>query len=243
MGWRPSLYWPDYKVRVEGTDIDADVIATSATTGTFSLTGVPRGAVTLIFEEGSVNISGSYVSQDAFTQSSKRVAVNVNADTINGVGFNFVYHWAELENYPPEWGTSTPWQAQFVSDQIAFVMFRVDNNPDPETIELYRTLDRGENWSLIGEWHNGVDDPYPAYWLDFYFLDQDHGVVLYTVSCIPCGACGAGYYYTTDGGNNWNTIALPLTPTGYDIIPRAYARIGSTTPHHGGNSRVWCSGV
>ncbi len=229
MGWKPSLYdYANYsgaKVRVQGTDIVTDVVPTSAWTGTFSLADVPSGAVTLLFEEGT--------TYDVFAQSSKRVAVDVNADTINGVGFNFVYHWDELAGYPPPWMTPTVfgWKAHFVSEQIAFMMFRLSTTP--ERIELYRTLDRGAHWSMVGQWT--YDDAafragtvaYPAWWLDFHFLDQDRGVVLATSFGIPCGFCAGGYFFTSDGGQHWSPVGLPLTPTGYHITSNAYARIGA----------------
>ncbi|MEW5756215.1 MAG: CFI-box-CTERM domain-containing protein [Pseudomonadota bacterium] len=232
MGWTSPL--SQAKVRVEGTDITAEVVNTSATTGTFSLTDVPRGTVTLLFEEG-VNPFYYDALLDAFTQASKRTVVDVNADTISGVSFSFVYHWRELAGYPPPWQTPTMfgWKAHFVSEQVAFMMFRLSTTP--ERIELYRTLDRGANWNMIGQWEFDQTQwdtrtwAYPAWWLDFHFLDADRGVVLAAISCIPCGACGAGYFHTDDGGQHWGTTGLPLTPTGYSISysdSMRYARIG-----------------
>ena len=66
---------------------------------------------------------------------------------------------------------------------------------------------------------------YPYHWENFYFLDQDRGVMHATTAGIPCDV-GANYFYTTDGGQTWNTTALPLTPTGYHVQTQAYARIG-----------------
>jgi uncharacterized repeat protein (TIGR01451 family) len=233
MGWTPSLYGMyGAKVRVLGTNISANIVPVGGTVGDFTLTDVPREALTLIFEEGTVD-SGGLAPFDVFAQSSKRVQVNVNADTVAGVGFSLVYHWDELAGYPSPWMTPTMfgWKAHFVSDQVAFVMFRLSTTP--ERIELYRTLDRGAHWGMIGSWvfdqsawNQGT--PYPAWWQNFHFLDQDRGIVLASNFCIPCGACGSGYFYTSNGGQTWNFTGLPLAPTtGYHISPNAYAQIGA----------------
>ncbi len=232
MGWQPSFYTylaeGGGRVRVQGTDVAVDVTATSATMATYTLTGVPWGNVTLVFDEGP--------SYDVFTQSSKRLSVNVAASAISGADFSFVYHWEELLGYPPAWGAMNtqapaPWKAQFVSSEIAFVAFRLDN--PAERIELYRTIDKGLNWTLIGQWtfDQAAWDtgtwPYPIHWQNFHFLDADRGVMHATTRGIPCDV-GANYFYTGDGGQSWNTTALPLTPTGYHVQTGAYARIGDS---------------
>jgi uncharacterized repeat protein (TIGR01451 family) len=233
MGWTPSLYdMHDAKVRVLGTGISADIVPASPTVGDFTLTGVPRETVTLIFDEGTVD-SGGLTPFDIFTQSSRRVQVNVNADTVSGVGFTLVYHWDELAGYPPPWLTPTvfSWKAHFVSEQVAFMLFRLSTTP--ERIELYRTLNRGASWSLIGQWTFdqtawSQGSPYPAWWLSFHFLDQDRGIVLTSTFCIPCNACGSGYFHTSNGGQTWGFAGLPLAPTtGYHITPNALAQIGA----------------
>jgi hypothetical protein len=230
MGWKPSLY--DYqtrdggKVRVLGTGITVDVVPTSATTGTFSLAGVPWGTVTLLFEEGWY--------YDVFTQASKRVTVNVGSATVTGANFDVVYHWDELAGYPPAWNTMNSqgpvgWKAQFVSDQVAFVSFRRDVPND--RVELYRTIDRGASWTLVGHWPFDqaawmAGTPYPV-WTNFHFLDASHGVMHATTYGIPCDT-GGFYFFTTDGGQHWSTAPLPLTPTGYHVETSAYARIGGS---------------
>jgi len=225
MGWQPSMY--NYlaegggTVRVQGSNVSADVTPVNATTGTFDIAGVPWGDVTLMFEEGE--------NYDVFTQSSKRLSVNVNSNAISGADFSFDYHWEELAGYPAPWGTVPEWQAHFVSPDIAFVQFRI--REEPEQIELYRTTDRGQNWTRIGQWifdqaawETGTW-PYPLWDLDFYFLDANRGFVHATTPGIPCDV-GTHYFYTNDGGQTWNTTTLPLTPTGYHARTRAYTRIG-----------------
>ena len=231
MGWQPSLYTylaeGGGTVRVQGSNVSTDITPVSATTGTFDLSGVPWGDVTLVFDEGE--------NYDAFTQSSKRLSINVNNSTVSGADFSFTYHWEELAGYPAPWGTLTnqgtitPWRAHFVSPDIAFIQFRI--REVPERIELYRTTDGGQGWTRIGQWtfDQAAWDtgswPYPLWELDFYFLDANRGFVHATTPGIPCDV-GVHVFYTTDGGQIWNTTTLPLTPTGYHARTRAYARIG-----------------
>ncbi len=231
MGWKPSIYDLQAKgggrVRVLGTDLVAVVTPDSATTGTFSLTGVPLGTVTLILEEGS--------DYDVFTQASKRSVIDVDSTSESGAGFSLVYHWEELAGYPPPWNTMNTqgpvgWKAQFVSDQVAFVAFRRDVPND--RIELYRTTNRGASWTMVGQWIYdpaawAAGQPYPGYWQEFYFLDANRGVMHATAVGIPCDT-GAGYFYTANGGQTWTFTPLPMTPTGYHTAPAGYARIGDS---------------
>jgi uncharacterized repeat protein (TIGR01451 family) len=230
MGWKPDPHsMIGARVRVIGTDISAAIVRTSSTTATFSLEDVPTGNVTLLFEEGNYRPT---VPFDVFTQASKRVTVNVTGSVVSGVSFNLVYHWRELASYPAPWG-SADWNAHFVDEQTAFVLFRIRSphgSQEPERIELYRTLNRGSSWSRIGQWVSDSDAwmqgaPYPAWWRSFHFADANHGVVLAATRCLPCGACGSGYFVTSDGGGQWAFTPLPLTPTGYAISPDAYAQI------------------
>ena len=67
MGYRPNIY--GMKVRVEGTEISADMTAgANRYNGEFTLHDVPSGTVTLLLVEDN---------EDVFTQASKRVQVNV----------------------------------------------------------------------------------------------------------------------------------------------------------------------
>jgi hypothetical protein len=232
MGWKPTI--GDYqnqgagaKVRVLGTSISADVVATGGNTGTFSLTGVPIGTVTLVFDEGSVF--------DVFSAASKRVVVNVNSTAVAGVSFDFVYHWRELAGYPPPWGTNNTqgpvvWKAQFVNENVAFITFRLDIPSD--RIELWRTTDRGANWSRIGQWifdpalFNAGNWAYPSGWVDFYFLDANRGVVHGTMRGIPCNT-GHVEFQTSDGGQTWTVRTLPFPPNTYYLEHQTYARLGN----------------
>jgi hypothetical protein len=232
MGWKPSIgglqvQGAGGKVRVLGTNIVADVVATGNTTGTFTLSGVPIGAVTLVFDEGSY--------YDIFTAASKRVAVNVASANVSGVSFNFVYHWRELAGYPPPWGTNSSqgaiaWKAQFISENIAFIAFRTDL--PSERVEIWRTLDRGANWTRVAQWifdqalWGTLNYAYPSWWQNFYFLDANRGVMHATNAGIPCDG-GGGYFQTGDGGQTWSLRVLPLTPTGYHVQTQGYARIGN----------------
>ncbi len=232
MGWTPNAY--DYaakgggRVRVQGTTIVAEVLWTGPTAGRFSLAGVPSGRVTLQFEEGP--------AYDAFTQTSKRVVVDVDAETVTDVAFPLVYHWDEVAGYPPPWDVPNtqgpaPRKAQFVSDRVIFVMFRRD--VPSERVELYRTTDGGAHWSMIGEWvfdrnaWNAGNWWYPLHWTNFHFLDENRGVVHATQLGIPCDPGGA-YFWTSDGGHHWQVTPLPLTPTGYHLQTGGYARIGDS---------------
>ena len=234
MGWTPTLYtMQGGQVRVMGTSISAEITPTSSMTGTFSLSDVPMGQVTLLFEEGLQDVVNE-VAYDVFTQASKRVVVDVTADTIDNVGFDLVYHWRDLAGYPPTWGCDVcDWRPFFLSEDIGF--FSVRKRPpasDPETIEVYRTLNRGAEWELIGQWVYdetafGQGEPFPAWWQRFHFLDQDTGVVLAMQGCIPCAGCGIGFFQTSDGGQNWTFTALPLPPTGYAIDTKRFAAVSA----------------
>jgi len=234
MGWRPPI--DSMGVRVVGTDILASIVRTTSSTGTFILENVPQGTVTLLLEEG---VDRSLGALDVFTQASKRVTVNVTAPAVSGVTFDLVYHWRELESYPPPYAVTDEWRAHFIDEQTAFMYFRIrtpHGSTEPERMELYRTLDRGGSWSLIGRWTWNADDwnaggTYPNRDpRQFYFADRDHGVVTATVRCIPCGDCGIGYYRTSDGGQNWSLVMVPRdTPTdAYDMWSDNYAQISDT---------------
>ena len=220
----PSTYGSEpglagMRVRVEGTWIETLV---DPATGQFTLTGVPAGVVPLLLVEPP--------QFDSFTQESKHTVVNVGPGGASGVGFALVYHWQDLPGHPPHWGEAAygEWTAQFASAQVGFVMFRVRaSGPDPERIELHRTTDGGLTWSRIGLW---VAEPgwtlFPDIYRTFHFTDADHGLVLAVAPCIPCGACGSGFFRTTDGGASWSFVPLPVPPNSYALGVVRFAEAG-----------------
>lgn len=234
MYWTPSLNsMVGTKVRVLGTTISTEIESASSMAGTFSLSDVPMGQVTLLFEEGLEDVLND-VAFDIFTQSSKRVTVDVTANAIDNVNFDLVYHWRDLASYPSSWACEgCTWESFFLSEDIGFFITRKRApTSDPESTEVYRTLNRGVDWEMIGQWVFDATvwaegEPYPAYWLSFHFLDKDTGVVLAQQPCIPCAQCGSGFFQTSDGGQNWTFTALPLPPTGYDIDIRRFAAVST----------------
>ena len=188
----------------------ANVTVANRYEGTFALTDVPPGSNTLLFVEGDT---------DVFTQSSKRIQVNVAGD-LTGVSFSLVYHWKNLAGYPPKWGTTgyvSEWVPHFVSDQVGFILFRVRGEGiDPERVELYRTVDGGGTWAEIGHWESGAS-VYPDNLNRYlYFADQDHGVIQALVDTNPAPTVTwyqtQGVLYTLDGGTTWNYSDFPNPP-------------------------------
>jgi len=222
MGWKPDI--EGMKVRVEGTEISADV---DGNTGEFTITDVPAGAVTLLLVEDG---------QDVFTHSSKRLQGDVGPTPISGVSFDLVYHWHELAGYPPHWGETGygEWTPHFVSDQTGFIMFRVRGEEiDPERMELYRTLNGGNTWKEIGHWEEPGAEGHPVYPKgnrNFYFSDQDHGVVLgRELHHMSSDNPNDGVFYTHDAGQNWSFFIFPLPPGSYCVGIQRFAQI---SPNH-----------
>jgi hypothetical protein len=215
------------KIRVEGTDVSAEIVPASSYTGNFVLTNVPSGNITLLLIENN---------QDVFTQSSKRVPVNVAGDTVTDVSFNLAYHWKELAGYPSPQGQAgyDEWTPHFVSDQVGFILFRIRGTGiDPERVELYRTLDGGETWAEIGHWLSG-DSPYPdRVHRTYYFTDQTHGVIqaLVDTNANPdvVWYSPRGVLWTSNGGNTWQYTVLPTPPDTDDITIHRFAQI---SPSH-----------
>ena len=235
MGYKPDIY--GMKVRVEGTVISADIVAVNRYQGHFDLTNVPPGTNTLMLIEDN---------QDVFTQSSKRVQVNVTGDSVTGVSFDLVYHWKELSGYPAPMGTTgyvNEWTPHFISDQIGFILFRVRGTGiDPERVELYRTLNGGVTWTEIGHWVKGVS-PYPDFLhLSYYFVDENHGVIqaLVDTNIDPDVEWynERGVLWTSNGGGSWQYTAFPTPPDTYDINILRFARI---SPSHliAAGTTVW----
>ena len=199
------------KVRVEGTSLVANVVATDHHNGTFTITNVPVGSVTLMYVEPG--------GQDSFTFASRRRTLNVAADVSN-VGFDLEYHWQFLAGYPAPWrdtGYVSEWVPHFVSDAAGLILFRVRGTGiDPERAELWRTVDQGANWTMVGQWAVGV----PAMpdrvsrWLFFY--DANHGAIR---ADVDTNADPDVTWYSTDsllvtadGGASWTFVNLPDPP-------------------------------
>jgi len=212
------LQFNQYSVRIEGTDLSAPVTDSA----TFEFANAPTGALNLVLEEPD--------EHDVFTHETKKIQVDVIADPTTNTDFFLNYHWAEI-GYHTNWGNNGygEWTPHFVSDQVGFIYHRVRGaGIDPERMELYRTLNGGSNWTEIGHWLITTNYPRPSLSREFFFTDADHGVVLATVSEAPFGASGRGFFYTSDGGANWNYIALPRPPDAYGIGIQRFAKISTS---------------
>jgi uncharacterized repeat protein (TIGR01451 family) len=213
-------------VRVAGTSIVVDVTSTSHYTGTFTLTNVPAGSVTLQFVEQD--------GYDSFTSSSRRLDLNVAGD-VSGVAFNLVYHWRYLPSYPGPWRDAGHdlWEPFFVNDQVGFLMLR-NRGVSPFVTELWRTTDGGTGWQKIGEWADTQVAAVPDMTgRSMLFADADHGVITAAVS----GSAGAPYSFyartgvlrTSDGGTTWTYVDLPNAPGANGLVSlQNYARIDAT---------------
>ena len=197
-------------VRVMGTTIVANVVeADPNTTGTFTLTNVPTGPLTLIIEEP---LQHGTVTGDRFTQDSKRVELVVNGD-VNGVSFDLVYHWRNLPSYPPPYQNPSYdiWEPYFISPTIGFMGF-LNRGVSPFQFELWRTTNGGETWTKIGHWTGDVSTTFPDLaGPSMLFVDADHGLIRGT------GLVNSRYYptgviRTDDGGQTWTYVDLPNAP-------------------------------
>jgi hypothetical protein len=171
-GYRADLIGA--KVRVEGTSLVANVVTTTDKfNGTFTILDVPTGSVTLMYVEPSGN--------DAFTLASRRSVVNVPGDVTNA-SFDLQYHWRYLAGYPAPWRTTgyvSEWTPSFASDSVGFILFRVRGTGiDPERAEVWRTVDQGANWTMIGQWLVGPAPALPdRINRGLFFFDANHGAI------------------------------------------------------------------
>jgi hypothetical protein len=222
-GYQPSLAnSKPARVRVEGTAIETSVVATTKYTGTFTLTGVPTGPVTLIYVETP--------GEDSFTMDSRRLSLDVT-DDVAGLQFNLVHHWKNLPAYPPPWldrASYDIWEPYWVSAKVGFILF-LNRAVWPQQSELWRTTNGGTTWTKIGHWSHASGNVHPDITgRSMLFADAYHGVVTAATSV------NFGMLRTGDGGTTWQVIDLPETSMpGWPVMNgiatvQNYARIDST---------------
>jgi photosystem II stability/assembly factor-like uncharacterized protein len=229
-GYQPSIdNWLPAKVRVLGSALETNVYAVDRYHGTFTLTGVPTGPVTLQYVETT--------GEDSFTMDSKRLNVSVAGDT-SGLAFNLVHHWKNLPTYPPPWRDPAYdiWEPYWVSSKVGFIIF-LNRSVYPQESELWRTTTGGAGWRKIGHWVHRAKLPeettHPVFpditGRTMLFVSETTGVLAARNAYAPFALLRTG-----DGGATWTVIDPPNTPdTGpWDINGvtsfHNFARISST---------------
>ena len=118
-GYQPAIVNSSpAKVRVEGTSLETNVVATTKYTGTFTLVGVPTGPITLIYVETP--------GEDTFTMDSRRLARERRRRRVAGLQFNLQHHWKNLPSYPPPYfdrANYDIWEPYWVSAKVGFILF------------------------------------------------------------------------------------------------------------------------
>lgn len=217
-GYQPGINnsYPS-KVRVVGTAIEANVVATTKYSGTFTLTGVPTGPVTLLYVETP--------GEDSFTMESRRANLNVTGD-IADVQFNLQHHWRFLPSYPPPYSQRAAydiWEPYWVSAKVGF-MFFLNRSVSPQESELWRTTNGGTSWAKIGHWIHTAWTILPDITgRSMLFADKDHGVIVarYTAP--------VGVFRTADGGVTWEFVGLPKSADGNGVVSaQNFAKIDAT---------------
>ena len=213
-----------FGVRVMGTDISTTLDGSYA----FTLTNAPSGSVQIILDQDAdVNDPG-----DWFTHASRIVSVNVPDGGSVQADITPVPHWTEI-SYPAPHGTTgySEWTTQFLSAGIGFILYEVDPGSGTTKFELWRTTDGGVNWTNIKTWpydstahNNGTT--YPSADQNFYFSDANHGLVQGSVGGI--GGGNRGFYYTSDGGQNWGYSSPPTPSTSYGTHVQRFSSLLST---------------
>jgi hypothetical protein len=217
-GYRPAIFnSTPAKVRVEGTSLEANVVATTNYTGTFTLVGVPTGPITLIYVETP--------GEDTFTMESRRLAIIVAGD-VSGLQFNLQHHWKYLPSYPPPWFNREDydiWEPYWVSAKVGFILF-LNRGVSPQETELWRTVTGGSSWTMIGHWTHATGTVHPDLTgRSMLFVDRNYGVVTAATSV------NFGMLRTADGGATWQVIDLPNTPNTNGIATvQNYAKIDAT---------------
>jgi len=217
-GYQPAISnWSPAKVRVQGTSLEADVVATTKYSGTFTIVGVPTGPVTLIYVETP--------GEDSYTMDSRRLAVNVAGD-VSGLRFNLQHHWQYLPSYPPPYSKRADydiWEPYWVSAKVGF-MFFLNRSVSPQESEFWRTTNGGTSWTRIGHWIHTAWTILPDLTgRSMLFADKDHGVIVarYTAP--------VGVFRTADGGATWTIVGLPKSADGNGVVSaQNFAKIDAT---------------
>jgi len=217
-GYQPAIFnSTPAKVRVEGTSLEANVVATTKYTGTFTLVGVPTGPVTLIYVETP--------GEDTFTMDSRRLSLDVTGD-VTGLQFNLQHHWKNLPSYPPPYSRRADydiWEPYWVSAKVGF-MFFLNRSVSPQESEFWRTTNGGTSWTRIGHWIHTAWTTLPDLTgRSMLFADKDHGVIVarYTAP--------VGVFRTADGGLTWTIVGLPKSADGNGVVSaQNFAKIDAT---------------
>jgi photosystem II stability/assembly factor-like uncharacterized protein len=217
-GYQPAIFnSPPAKVRVAGTSLETNVVATTRYTGTFTLTGVPNGPITLLYVETP--------GEDSFTMESRRLSLDVSGD-VAGLQFNLQHHWKFLPSYPPPYSRRADydiWEPYWVSAKVGF-MFFLNRSVSPQESEFWRTTNGGTSWTKIGHWIHTAWTILPDLTgRSMLFADKDHGVIVarYTAP--------VGVFRTADGGATWTIVRLPKSADGNGVVSaQNFAKIDAT---------------
>jgi hypothetical protein len=217
-GYQPAIFNSSpAKVRVAGTSLETNVVATTKYTGTFTLTGVPNGPITLIYVETP--------GEDSFTMESRRLSLDVSGD-VAGLQFNLQHHWKFLPTYPPPYSRRADydiWEPYWVSAKVGF-MFFLNRSVSPQESEFWRTTNGGTSWTMIGHWIHTAWTTLPDLTgRSMLFADKDHGVIVarYTAP--------VGVFRTADGGVTWTLVGLPKSADGNGVVSaQNFAKIDAT---------------
>lgn len=217
-GYQPAIFNSSpARVRVAGTSLETNVVATTKYTGTFTLTGVPNGPITLLYVESP--------GEDSFTMESRRLGLDVSGD-VAGLQFNLQHHWKFLPSYPPPYSQRAAydiWEPYWVSAKVGF-MFFLNRSVSPQESEFWRTTNGGTSWTRIGHWIHTAWTTLPDLTgRSMLFADKDHGVIVarYTAP--------VGVFRTADGGVTWTLVGLPKSADGNGVVAaQNFAKIDAT---------------